>query len=334
MPMRQQMSHRERIQATLQGEETDRPAVSMWRHFFTEETSPQGLSDAMLAFQQRFDWDFMKVNPRASYHAEDWGLKVRYSGDRAPEKVETPIRQPEDWLKLKVLKPDAGVLGEHLNALQLIGSGLNKEVPFLMTVFSPLSIAARLAPSDEVFLHHLREHTENVEHALEVVTETFTHFSIACLERGASGLFVATTTWATRQRLTEDEYERFGRPHDLKLLRSLPTSEFHALHVCQDHNMLSALADYPVHAFNWDARGKGNLSLAEGKVLLGQRAVIGGLHNGSSLVQATPRELTSKVRGIREAMGKKGWVLGTGCTFPPETPEANIHAVRQAVEIG
>jgi uroporphyrinogen-III decarboxylase len=35
---------------------------------------------------------------------------------------------------------------------------------------------------------------------------------------------------------------------------------------------------------------------------------------------------------MRLAMGKKGWMVGPGCTFPPETPEANLQAIRNAVK--
>ena len=328
--MRDQMSHRERVFAALRGEAVDRPPVSMWRHFFAEETSPDGLVEAMLVFQRSLDWDFMKVNPRASYHAEDWGLEVEYGGRGAPRTVTPPVRQPDDWLRLEVLEPDAGVLGEHLRALEAIARGLRGEVPLLMTVFTPLSIAARLAPSEEVFLEHLHEHPDSVAHALDVITETFIRFSTACVERGASGLFYATTSWATTDRMTEEEYGRLARPYDLKLLDALSDCELNVLHVCRDNNMLAALRDYPVHAFNWDARVEGNPSLAEGKALLGQRAVIGGLDHGTALVDATPQELACEVRGMGLAMGNKGWMLATGCTFPPETPEANIRAIREA----
>lgn len=326
------MTHRERVEATLKGQEVDRVPVSMWRHFFDKETSSEGLAKAMLAFQHRFDWDFMKVNPRASYHAEGWGLKMQYDGNSPPQVIETPVRHPDDWLRLDVLELDRGVLKEHLHALELIARGLKGEVPFLMTVFTPLSIASRLAPSEEVFWQHLREHTDKVRHALEVVTETFVRFATACLERGASGLFYATTAWATTQRMTEEEYRRCALPYDLKLLNALPAAEFHLLHVCRDHNMLRTVKDYPVHAFNWDARGKGNPALVEGKALVGERAVIGGVSHGTGLVNATPQQLVAEVHGMRVAMGKKGWMLGTGCTFLPETPEVNIQAIRQAVE--
>jgi uroporphyrinogen-III decarboxylase len=117
-----------------------------------------------------------------------------------------------------------------------------------MTVFTPLSIAARLAPSEGVFLQHLREHSEKVQYALDVVTETFSRFSRACLELRASGIFYATTARATTHRMTVEEYQRFSCPYDLKLLNSLPTAEFHVLHVCRDYNMLHILTGYPVQA--------------------------------------------------------------------------------------
>ncbi len=75
------MNKRERIMATLKGEDVDRPPVSFWRHFYKEETTHEGLAEAMLGFQGKYDWDFMKVNPRAEYHVEDWGNRYEYSGD-------------------------------------------------------------------------------------------------------------------------------------------------------------------------------------------------------------------------------------------------------------
>jgi uroporphyrinogen decarboxylase len=328
-----QMTHWERVRATLAGRETDRVAVSMWRHFYESETSAPSLAEAMLAFQTRFDWDFLKVNPRASYHVEGWGVKLRYQGTNPPEVIETPIREPSDWLRLEPLKPDQGVLKEHLDSLEIIADGLKGKVPFLMTVFTPLSIASRLVHSEELFWQHLQHHTEEVRHALEVVTETFTNFAKACLERGACGLFYATTAWATSERMSAEEYRRCARPYDLQLLLALPQAEFHILHVCRSHNLLETVADYPVRAFNWDVRGSGNASLAEGKRIVGGRAVIGGISHGRDLVDATPQQLAAEITALRTAMGNHGWMLGPGCTFPPDTPELNLDAIRQAVEI-
>jgi uroporphyrinogen decarboxylase len=299
------------------------------------------MAQTMLAFQRQCDWDFMKVNPRADYHVEDWGVRLRYSDSpyQGPTVLEHPVKRPEDWLKLKPLDIRRGVLGQHLEALGLIARELKGEVPFLMTVFTPLSIASRLATSEEVFLAHLREHTEKVQAALEVVTETFTRFARACLERGASGLFFATTSWGTYDRLNDQEYNRFGRTYDLKLLRALPPADFHVLHVCRDRNMLKSLADYPVAAFNWDARGQGNLSLTEGRELMLRlakeegatpKAVIGGVSHRTLLLEGTPLQVAAEVQVLKRAMGSTGWMLGPGCTYSPKAPESNVLAIKAA----
>ena len=328
------MTHWQRIRAALKGKEVDRMPVSMWRHFFKEETSADSLAEAMLGFQRRFDWDFMKVNPRASYHVEDWGVKMKYHGDAEPRMVAAPVKTPGDWKKLKVLDVNQGVLKEQLSALELIARGLKGKLPFIMTVFTPMAIASRLTDSEDIFLQHLREHNDKVNQTLEVITETYINFAKACLERGASGLFYATTAWATSDRLTEKEYVTYARPYDLRLLNALPKAEFNVLHVCRKQNLLHAVKDYPVHAFSWDARGKGNLSLAGGKAMVGGRAVIGGIPHGKNLAQSSPVQLAAEINGMRVAMGDKGWMLGPGCTFPAETPEANLRAIRDAVEAG
>ncbi len=330
--MAAEMTHRERVRAALKDEEVDRVPVSMWRHFFASEQSAESLAAAMLQFQERYDWDFMKVNPRASYHVEDWGIKTAYHGDEKPRLVAAPVHNSDDWLKLRPPDINSGVLKEQLTALEIIANKLKGEVPFLMTVFTPLSIAADMVESEDLLYRHLLEHTAKVNTALEVITETFTGFAKACLDRGAAGLFYATTTLATTDRLSEEEYIRYAQPYDLKLLEGLPPAEFNVLHVCKQHNLLGALADYPVQAFSWDARAEGNPSLEEGGKLVGGRTVIGGVPHDRFIVESSPAQVTSEIIELRATIGQRGWMLGPGCTFPPETPEANLRAVRQAVD--
>ncbi|MBM3944722.1 MAG: uroporphyrinogen decarboxylase [SAR202 cluster bacterium] len=325
------MTHRERFEAAVRGGDVDRPPISMWRHFFTEEQTTRGLAQAMLGFQKKYDWDYMKFNPRASYHVEDWGVKLRYTGDSQPKVTATPVKSPADWTRLEPLPADKGVLGEHLKALETVSKGLKGEIPILATVFTPFSIASRLAASDTAFLRDVREHPDKVAHALEVVTETFARYAKACMERGAVGLFYAATVWSNAAAMPRDEYTRVARPSDLALLKKLPKGGIHMLHVCKDENYLDLVADYPVQVFNWDARGKGNPSLAEGKALLKGKAVAGGIPHQEALVTGRPAELTGEVRGMRVAMGSRGWMLGSGCTYPGTTPGRNVRAIRQAV---
>ena len=327
------MTRKERVRAALQGREVDRPPSSLWRHFFAQESSPRGLAKAMLSFERRYGWDFMKVNPRASYHGEDWGLRTQYSGDSAPKVVDWPIKVPKDWEKIRPLNPRQGVLGEQLEALRLIGEGLRGQVPYLMTVFTPLSVAGRICGSPEAMLPYLKDEPAALRPALEAITVTFIAFVKECLALGASGLFFATTDWGTYDRLTDAEYAKFGRPYDLRVLQAAAGAEFNMLHVCKSRNMLRALADYPVHAFNWDASDPTNPTLAQGKAITG-KVVVGGLDQKGTLPKGRPEEVAAQVAEARRQTGGSAWMAGPGCTYPPETPEANVAAAREAIRKG
>jgi uroporphyrinogen decarboxylase len=326
------MTRRERVMASLRGEQTDRIAGSMWRHYFDREQSAEGLAPAMLEHQRRFDWDFMKVNPRASYHAEPWGVRAIYTGNDAPAVTGHPVKTERDWSKIGAVAMSAPVFKEQLKAIELIEAGLGGQTPFLATVFSPVSIASRLMASEAAFMEHLRRGSAGLTEALEAITETFVSFSKAAIGRGASGLFFATTSFATTDTMTAAEYRRLVRPWDLKLLSALPAHDFTLLHVCRGHAMLGEFAAYPVHAVNWDVFAAGNPGLAEGRALLKGKPVVGGLGRSGHITEASPAQMYGQVQGLVGSMGRRGWMVGSACTYDPGAQEGNIEAVRRALE--
>ena len=322
---------RERVSAALAGERVDRPPISMWRHFYHKETAAEGLAEAMLAFQRQYDWDFMKVNPRAQYHVEDWGATFRYTSDphTGPTLTHAPVASPEEWQMLRPLDPHKGALGEHLNALRIIKEGLRGEVPFLMTVFNPISIAGRLVETEEVMLQYIREHPRELHAALEVITESYRAFVTECMNEGADGIFFATTTWASRDLLTDEQYQEFGRPYDLRVLEAAAGAAFNILHVCRSHNMLQALADYQVHALNWDATDSTNPSLESAREFT-QRPLLGGV-SLETLLNGTPEAVAQEVRDAVAQMGGRSFMVGPGCSISPRCPEANLRALHGAL---
>src|SRR5579863_585550 len=116
------MNKKDRVDAAVRGDTVDRVPASMRGHDFVREWNPHALAESMVENFTRYDWDYMKVNPRASYHVEDWGVKVRASGEKykAPIIEDTPVKTASDWKRLRPLEPDQGALGEQLQALQLI----------------------------------------------------------------------------------------------------------------------------------------------------------------------------------------------------------------------
>ena len=329
-----ELTKNERVINVLKKNEVDRPPVSMWKHFFKEENSSNELAESMLSFQNKFNWDFMKVNPRFSYHTEDWGVKMKTYNDsfKSPDKIEYPIKQKSDWNKIKYLDINKGVLGEHLESLKIISRGLKEEVPFVMTIFTPLSIAADLMKTNEDMKKQMKDNKEEVHQALEIITETFIDFSKECLKIGSWGIFYATTHWGTHNQMTKEEYEEFGKFYDLKVLKEVSKAKFNILHVCKSNNMLKFLSDYPVNAFNWDSQDSTNLSLKEGKMITG-KAVIGGISHNNTVLSKDPKDILNEVREIKKEMGTNGWMIGPGCTFPPESPDANLKSLIDANKI-
>jgi uroporphyrinogen decarboxylase len=324
----------ERVEAALRGDEVDRVPLSFWGHNYLKEWSAEGLAEAMLENYRTYDWDFMKVNPRASYHVEDWGARLQRPTDpnHGPTFTQVPVQSADDWRRLRPLEPHAGVLGEQLEALRLIRDGLHGEAYFIQTIFSPLSIAKYVVGNrPEPVKQSIADHPELLRAALDVITQTFATYSQACLEAGASGIFFATTGWASADQLTEDEYSAWGREYDLRLLDALPrTAPFNVLHNCGDQIYFDLLAEYPVQAISWAATLPGNPSLGEGQ-RRSDKAVMGGVSEKTTLPDDTPEQVAAEVEAALRETGGRRVLIAPGCSIPPRTPRANLEAAAAVV---
>jgi len=328
------MNKKERVDAALRGDPVDRVPASMWGHDFEREWNPNTLTEAMVENFARYDWDYMKVNPRASYHVEGWGVKVRPSGERykAPIIEDTPIKTASDWKRLRPLEPDEGVLGEQLQALQFINHSIGYDAYFVQTIFCPLGVAKYLVGNkSELVQQTIREDRAAMHAALRVITETFTTYAIACLQQGASGIFYATNGWASEGMLTEDQYREFGEQYDLEFLDGIKSrSKFNILHNCGSHIYFDLLATYPVQAINWAATLEGNPDLREGKLRSG-KAVMGGISEKTTLKSGSPDQVREEVEKALDLTGDRHFLLAPGCSIPPETPAQNLATIRIAL---
>ncbi len=329
------MTKKERIDAALKGEAVDLVPISFWRHFYLQERDPGLLADALLAFQREFQWDFVKVNPRASYHTEAWGNRYQYTDDphTPPTRMSHVVHDRGDWSKIGVLdiwKSDP--LKQQLVLLELIKEGLQDEnVYFLQTVFSPLAVAYRLAGHSKDRLAQAMEgEVQELRGALEAITETFANFAKACIDAGASGLFFAPGKLASTDMMTEQQYQEFGAPYDLQLLSVVKDRPgFNLLHLCGDNVFFDRLMSYPVDALSWDATVHGNPSLREGKARFG-KMVVGGVSHTRTLESGSVEQVAQEVaRGIEETDGR-GYLIAPGCTFPPVARRELLEAALEA----
>jgi uroporphyrinogen decarboxylase len=327
------ISRRDRVFAAVAGDPPDRPPMAFWGHVYDRESTAQDLAESTLEQRQRYDWDFVKLNPRASYHGEPWGLSFRYPGGRAgkPERTSYPIHTLDDLLRLRPVPGDQGALGEQLEAIRLVRKGLPDDVLLVETVFSPLAVLTDLSENTAAVERALSREPNAVRAALEAVTRTFEDFVPRVLAAGADGIYFATVEWASADRpWTAAQYREFATPYDLRVLGRARDASFNLLHVCRPRNFLAALTDYPVAAVSWDATADGNLDLAAGQDVV-RGAVIGGIgHEDALLAEDDTLALSQLERGFVLTGGRR-WIVAPGCSIHPNTPPERLDALREAV---
>lgn len=322
------MSKRERVYAALYGAPVDHLPLSLWRHFHKQDQSPQGLAQATLEFCRRYDLDLIKVTPTGLYSIEDWGASIRRSNDdNTPPRLKRPVVEvPEDWRQLAALSVEQGALGRELQALAAIRAGLGQDdTPVLMTLFSPLTVAYKLA--GDVVQQHIRQHREDLHFGLATIAETTARYGIAALAAGADGIFFATQM-ARSSILTENEYQDFGERYDLIVLEYLARqSDLIVLHLHGEDVFFDLVDRYPVMAVSWhDRETPPSLSEALERT---NKTLMAGLDR-NLLATGTPEEVAEQVRDARRQTGSKRLILAPACVIPPETPDENLQAVIQA----
>jgi uroporphyrinogen decarboxylase len=325
------LNRRERLQAALSGGTPDRVPVSAWGHFYTHETSASGLAAVMADFFERYEWDYLKVHARASYHVEGWGFTYTPSADAGTLHTCTghPIDSPRAWRSLRPLPLDCPPLAEQFDAIRQIRRRVSADVPVIMTVFSPLDVAEKLVDRDAALLKsHIDADPEALESALAAIAETFAAFVRRLVAEGVDGIFFSTK-WANNLKLTPEQYGRLVRPYDLLVLQEAKPLWCNMLHLCEDHVQLGAMADYPVHVFHWDTHAGHNPGFAEGRAAVD--AAVGGGVDARTLARGSPDEVTAKASAAIRDTGGRGFLLGPGCSVQvAQTPEANLRALRRA----
>ena len=332
------MNKRERVEAALKGKNVDRVPVSAWGHFYEKEGKLDTFVRSMLEFQEYYDWDFMKIQCRYTYHLEDWGFQYTQSGKPGDQPVTTkaPIQKPEDWKKLKVLRPTEGVLGEILEAVKAIKKGLKGEVPFIMTVFSPLMTANYLWGSTHNTAGWNEAYTtdkESLSAGLKTIAETFRLYVQELAKTGIDGLFFATKE-ANDNYLSCEEFQSFSRPFDEIVLDAAKDMPFTMLHLCIDKIHMKAMSDYPVTSFNWDTDLPGNPGLKEARQLIGKARAICGGSNRVTLEKGSAADVKSELKkSLIEMQDDDRFILTPGCSiFTHTTPEENLRILRNAPE--
>ena len=320
------MTHRERIEAVVRGEQPDQTPIALWRHFPIDDESAERSANAHVAFQRKYQFDLVKVTPASGYPAEAWGgelINRQNNTEGTREYTKRVVTQPSDWLNLKTLDAHQGVWARELEALRQIRAGVGDDIHVLQTIFSPLTIGKQL--SGERVLNDMREHPEEFAKGMSIVSDVTAQFAVECLKNGADGIFFATQ-YASLDKVTREEYNRFGVPYDMPIFDAIQDhSQLNLLHLHGTRPIFELANQYPIHIVNWHDR-ETQPSLGTGLNMLNKGAVLGGLDREGVFETGTPDEVIAQTRDALSQVSTPQLIIGTGCVAFITTPDDNIQA--------
>ena len=315
------MEKMERIRGALWGEQVDQVPLALWRHFHRQDRDPMALARVTAGFARRYDLDLVKLTPSGLYAVEDWGAKIVYPNtDTHPPYLAHPaVTEPEGWRTLRQYGTTA--LDRELEFIRLTRRELGQDWPMVMTIFSPLTLAYKLA--GDQLAEHLRDAPDAVHVGLRTLTGVTTAFAHAALDAGADGLFFASQ-WICDRFCSREQYKAFGLRYDLQVLESVQhLSRVTILHL-HGLDVFFDLADaYQVDALSWH-NWETPPSLAEARQQT-DLAFITGLD--LALLRAGPPDaIAAQARDAIAQTDGRGLILAPACVVYPETPEAHLRA--------
>lgn len=336
------MNKFERIRAALKLEEVDRVPANLWYHLSAADQDSRTLAETLVANNDKYDFDFIKLMPFGLYSVQDWGVKVKIFNKvgEPPIVDDYAIHEIEDWSKLDVLPATYGTWGKTLQVAQYVEKLTKGKTPYVQTIFSPLTTAQKLA-GDRILLD-LKQDPKLFKQALQVITDTTINFVKANIEAGVSGFFFATRC-ANYDYMTEDEYKEFGEYYDLQVINAYKDiTFFNIAHIHGAGGMFDLVEKYPVNCINWHDRWTPP-TLVEARKK-SQKCFLGGIQEvpyfneygkivkPSLLNIGSVDEVEKHVLEAIEELNGIGLIVGPGCGANQFVPEKNIYAIRRAVE--
>ena len=326
----EKMTKRERVEAALNFQEVDRLPISIWYHLPHVDQDPVNLAEETIALTRKYDYDFIKMMPFGNYGAQDYGLSVKFhcTPDKPAKERRFGIEDYSDWTKLEPLPAYYGTYGKQVEFAQQMKKQLKGEdIPYIQTIFSPLSIAKKLA-GPRIYTD-IKECPKQLHQALEAITQTTINFVNANIEAGVAGFFFASQC-ASYNLMSGEEYDEFGIAYDQRVMEAACNGTyFNMIHIHGENTMWERLEKLPGNALNWHDRWIGP-TLAEARQMT-KKCLCGGI-NEKIFMNETVDTIRDHIAEDVSMAGKVGYMVTPGCVAKLDTPQINFYAARTAVE--
>lgn len=326
------LTSRERLKRLAGGEPVDRPAISFWRHFPSQDQDPRQLARATIDFQNEYRLDLVKLMPSGMYSVVDYGVATGepdpVTGARA--RVGGSIGSVADVAALAGRNGMGPSLKAELEAAAAVRQAVSADVPVIETIFSPLTMLAKLSP--EPLTSTLTELGDRARSVLDKLADDVIAFAEASLRGGVDGFFYATQ-WANHELDDDAVYDEYGVGYDERILGALrPASELLMLHLHGSLPRFELAGRLPVDWVNWEDRDSiPSLAAASQAAPVGLAAGLprdAAPYTDKHVEQACARYVEDAV----VATGGDRLLLAPGCVLHQDVRPDVQHALRRSVD--
>ncbi|WP_078549713.1 uroporphyrinogen decarboxylase family protein [Litchfieldia alkalitelluris] len=326
-----------RFSEILSGEKGDRPLVSGWHHFLDKEQNAEDLAEATIDFAKKYDWDLIKINPRATYLPEIWGNRYDFEDYSwvFPKQIGVAIKEPSDVWKITYKQVDESKeLREQIQTVEIIREGL-PDTPIIQTIFSPLSVLMFLTGlqpyanqsvygSEEPLLFEtlFKENRAGVHQALHAISLTIASYIKELEKSGVDGIFYAVTGTAHHDLFSEEMFNELSRPYDYIVLNAVQEGK-RILHTCGSYSQPERFNDYPIEGISWDTAAEGNPGL-DAKV---KATKVGGIDH-TIFEGSDDEKIIAQANQAIQLMNEEPFILVPNCAVSPHVKDATLATLK------
>lgn len=279
MSTRREQFHNIARKSVPEGEPTH--LTSAWQHLVGHEYGAEEFAKAYVDFVKRWDWDWVKINPRAVYYAEAWGAEYDrndYAGFVIPRKIRAAVNTVADVANIgKLNASENPQFKEALDAARIIREAL-PDRGVIQTIFSPLSVLLQLADlplypgdtysnTDLTVQQVIFDQPDLAKQALANIADTLADYArllVTPISEGGAGLdgiFYAVTGTVSEGYFDRAQYREFSEPYDRIVIDAVRKANPEAvvlLHTCRAESNPDWFDDLGVDIIHWDQYSHGN----------------------------------------------------------------------------
>ncbi len=310
------MDRKERLQATLNGENHSGIISGFWYHFSQDAMYGEKAVQAHIDFYNAINPDVLKV-------MNEHMFQIR-------EKIE----KPEDWRKVTHIPFSEGPYPGLIAEFKAIRKALPSDLPLFATVHGVLVSAYHATETpgnfknpENMVSRHLREDPESVCKGLDVVAETLIELCGELKKAGADGIYYAALG-GEAYRFTEDVFTSYVKKYDSMVIDGInDTGAISILHICKDKIRLPLYSGIDADIVNWDTHDC-EYGIGEGRKYFPGKTLLGGFDDRTGiLVEGTKEEILAETDRIVKEAGRDKLIIGSDCTLPGDIEPWRIRTV-------